>query len=188
VRAVDRTVVVGTGPPPPPPPVLAAAPPPHPIAKLSMHANPSPQAALAERRFPGTTNVNTARSPAMELSIHHVLRLIGENVRGDQSPGGVCALVLLEGAVVVIVSVAVAAAPLVSVTDVGEIEHVAPGKFGIPPGKLLCGQLSCTVLVSLVRGVIVNVEELVCPAVIVSGGDETAKSGVTTLTKTFGPP
>lgn len=142
VLGVESTVVVGAG--PGGGPLLPLAPPPQPIAKLAMQTNPNPAAARIERLLPGIASSSSARIPASMLSLHHRISSI---VRGRQFTGIVTALVVPDAAVVVIVSVAVAGTPLLSVTDAGEILHVAPGKPGMPLGMLLCGQLSATVLV-----------------------------------------
>lgn len=87
------------------------------------------------------------------------------------------ALGLLEGATSETVSVAVAAAPLLNVTDDGEIEQFAPGMI-TPP------QLRATVLERFETGVIVIVDVPDWPACTNRGLElgETLKSGIVTVT------
>lgn len=134
------------------PPVLAPAPPPQPIARVTRQISPSPQAAFIQRSLLlGTTSIKIVASPASKLSIDQTRP--GGNLKGvRQQNGAIFALSVLDGARVVIVSVAVAGALLLSVTEAGEIEHVAPGMLKLLP------QVNCTVLVLLDVGVIVTVD------------------------------
>lgn len=84
-------------------------------------------------------------SPVKALKLHHSTRLDGICIGGRRCIGAVTALNVLEGGSVVIVSVAVAAVPLLSVTDAGDKVQVAPSIAGDVKPKL--AQLSATVLV-----------------------------------------
>lgn len=137
-------VVVGAGaapPLPPPLPLLLLLPPPHPIAKLSRDTSPSPRIARRERPSPGNISKSNAAKPASPPKVHHSSRPREISPGARTWTGAVMALRVLDGGRVLIVNVAVVGALLLSVTEAGEILHVAPGI------ELPCQQLSCTVLV-----------------------------------------
>lgn len=177
----EMVVVVTAGPPPPPPFPPLFAPPPHPSAKLSRHTLPKPIAARREGPRPGNKSSKIEASPAKAPSVHNASRPVGTNSGERRCAGAPCALRVVDGGRVAIVRVAVAAAPLLSVTEVGEMVHVAPGKT--TPGPVW--QLRATVLVYLVAGVIVSVVVPVWPAVMTNGAEpaETLKSGIVTVMK-----
>lgn len=170
---VEMVVVVETG------GLLAVVPPPQPSAKLTRQSKASPEAARRYRLLVGNASKSSVASPASMLSIHHGSPPRGGLHDGRSRAGMATALVLLDGASVDIVKVAVADLLLLSVTDDGEIVQVAPEMATLP-------QLSATVLVLLDRGVIVSVVFPDWPAVITSGVElgEMLKSGIVTLTKT----
>lgn len=146
VAGTVSTVVVVTG------GLLPLAPPPQPRMKLSTHTEENPSATRKYRSPEGETSKSKATIPVRRLSAHHNPEAGGRIATGPKTLAWCAiALGLLEGATSETVSVAVAAAPLLNVTDDGEIEQVAPGMI-TPP------QLRATVLERFDIGVIVIVD------------------------------